>query len=210
MIDAMNRVLAPLRRRVENMIARGVVRLVADGKKLQEVQVSVLRGETRENCERFQQYGFTSVPLAGAEAILLFVGGLRDHPLVVAVDDRRHRPTGLQPGEVALYTDEGDYILLKRGRIVEVVAGTALDVTAPEVVVHASTKVTLETPLVKATQDVQVGGNVTIDGNLAVGGTAQIAGAATLAGGATIGGIDFGTHTHGGVQPGSGSTGGPQ
>jgi phage gp45-like len=60
------------------------------------------------------------VPLAGAEAAVLFVGGIRDHALVVAVDDRRYRKTGLQPGEVALYTDQGAYVLLKRGSVLEV------------------------------------------------------------------------------------------
>ncbi len=123
-IAAMNKMLAPLRNRVANMVARAIVQLVNDGAKIQLVQLGVLDGETREACERFQEYGFTSVPLAGAEAVVLFVGGRRDHGLVVAVDDRRSRPTGLAAGEVALYTDEGDGITLKRGQFIEVGNGT--------------------------------------------------------------------------------------
>lgn len=123
-VDAFARLTAPLRNRIANMVARAVVKMVSDSGKLQMVQLGILDGETREGCERLQEYGLTSVPLAGAEAVVLFVGGRRDHGLVVAVDDRRHRKTGLQPGEVALYTDEGDYILLKRGRLIEIGGGT--------------------------------------------------------------------------------------
>lgn len=112
--------LAELRRRLSNLVARGVVTLVGDAAKLQTVQLTVLQGETRDLVERFQQYGFTSVPLAGAEAVALFVGGFRDHPLVTNVDDRRYRKTGLAGGEVALYNHQGVYVLLKLGNVVEV------------------------------------------------------------------------------------------
>jgi len=104
--------LAPLRNRIANMVARAVVKLVADGGKLQSLQVMVGADETREACERFQEYGFTSVPLPGAEAVVVFVGGRRDHALVAAVDDRRYRPTGLADGEVAVYHKDGARIQL--------------------------------------------------------------------------------------------------
>ena len=100
------------------MVARAVVQLVTDSSKLQTVQLGILADETREGCERFQQYGFTSVPLAGAEAVAVFVGGRRDHGLVIAVDDRRYRKKGLQPGEVALYQKDGHFVLLKSDRTV--------------------------------------------------------------------------------------------
>jgi phage baseplate assembly protein V len=154
-MDALNRLLAPLRRRVDNMVARAVLRLANDGPMLQEAQLQIQRGEIRERCERFQQYGFTGVPHPGAEAVVIFVAGLRDHPLIVSIDDRRYRKKGLQAGEVALYTDEGDYILLKRGRIIEVVAGATLDVTAPTVIIKASQKVRMETPLLEVTGDIR-------------------------------------------------------
>jgi len=95
----------PLSRRVANSIARAVVQLADDSAKLQVLQLGVLAGESVDDAERLQEYGFTSVPLAGAEAVVLFPNGDRAHPLVVAVDDRRYRPTGLQPGEVAMYNN---------------------------------------------------------------------------------------------------------
>lgn len=129
--ELVNRLTAPLRRAIANMVARAVVQLVADAPKLQELQVSLLTEETRERCERFQQYGLTSVPLAGAEAVVLFVGGLRDHPLVTNVDDRRYRKTGLLGGEVALYNHEGTYVLLKIGNVIE--ANAPIDLVGPGV-----------------------------------------------------------------------------
>jgi len=52
-------------------------------------------------------------------------------------------------------------------------------------------------------------GNLTITGNMQVNGNITCTGNLTVAS-ATIGGIDFSTHTHSGVEPGGGTTGGPQ
>ena len=100
------RVMAPLRRRVLLMIGRAMLTLVDDARKLQSVQVVALNGEVIDDAERFQQYGFTSVPHPEAEAVVLSVGGMRQHPIVIAVEDRRYRVRDLAAGEVCLYTDE--------------------------------------------------------------------------------------------------------
>lgn len=113
------------------MIARGVLKLVGDAKKLQAVQMQVLADELKNDAEHFQHYGFTSVPFPGAEGIVLFIGGNRSHPVVLGLDDRRYRKRDMEAGEVALYTDEGDYVHFKRGRIVEVKAGEQCVVDAP-------------------------------------------------------------------------------
>ena len=123
-ISGLNRLLGPIRRRLALMVGRGVVALVNDALRLQGVQVALLADETRDNVERFQQYGFTSHPHAGAEAVVLSLGGARNHLVAIAVDDRRYRIQALQAGEVALYTDEdadapGHRIVLKRGGVIE-------------------------------------------------------------------------------------------
>ena len=174
MIAAVNALLAPLRRRLDNLVARAVVTLVSDTTTLQTLQLAVLDTETREACERVQQYGFTSVPLppdgaGGPEAVVLFVGGFRDHPLVVAVDDRRWRKKGLQPGESALYSDEGDYLLLKRSRIVELVAGI---------------KARAQTPLLEVTGVIDTAEHLKVDGTKVVGN--QGASVTNPTGGATV------------------------
>lgn len=106
--------IKPLQNRIMMTISRGVLEAVKDDNKLQLLKLSLLADEQRDNIERFQQYGFTSNPLPGAECIALFPGGNRDHGIVIAVDDRRFRLKALKSGEVALYTDEGDKIHFKR------------------------------------------------------------------------------------------------
>lgn len=105
--DGIRGLLRPLAVRVANSIARAVVQLVDDATGLQGLQLGVLDGEDLDECERFQEYGFYSVPLVGAEAVVVFPNGDRGHPLVVAVDDRRYRPTGGDAGEVCVYNHTG-------------------------------------------------------------------------------------------------------
>lgn len=131
MLQSIRYLLRPLVNQVANLVSRAEVLLADDGPKMQLLQLGVGVGETRDGCERVGDYGFTSVPLPGAEAVVLFPNGHRDHGLVVAVGDRRYRLAGLAPGEVALYTDEGDAIHLKRGRTIEVRAGAKVVVDAP-------------------------------------------------------------------------------
>lgn len=140
----MNAALQALGRRIRTLLSRGVVALVNDALKIQQLQLTVLDGETVV-AQRLQNYGFTSVPLAGAEAVLAAIAGARSHLVVVATDDGRYRLKGLQNGEVAIYTDEGDSIVMKRGHLVEVTTQT-LHVTA-------QTKVRFDTPRMELSGD---------------------------------------------------------
>lgn len=208
----MNRLPQPIVRRIRLLVGRGVVRLVNDALKIQGVQLSILDGETWDNVERFQQYGFTANPQPGVEAIVLSLGGRRNHSVVISVDDRRYRLKNLAPGEVAMYTDEGDTIIFKRGRNIEVTAGTKVKVTAPDVEVIASTKVQLTSPLVECSAQFKANGLITGLGGMAISGGsgATVQGNLTVSGGnVTADGIGLKTHVHGGVQTGAGNTGLP-
>lgn len=143
--------LAGLRQRIAMMLARGVVNMIDDSARIQLLQLGLLADEARDRVQRMQNYGLTSVPKPGAEAIVVCLGGTRDRIFAIAVDDRRYRKKNMEEGEVALYTDEGDYILLKRGRIIEVVAGNAINVTCPAVTLDGNLNVT---------------GNITADGTV--------------------------------------------
>lgn len=122
LLQQLSHLLRPLRVQLHNLVARAVVQVVNDSAKLQSVQLGVLDGEDIDDGERFQQYGFTSVPMPGAEAVVVFPAGDRGHPLVVAVDDRRYRLTGLTGGEVAIYHKDGAKVLLKDGGDIEITA----------------------------------------------------------------------------------------
>lgn len=145
--------LRPIRTRVINMVARSVVKAISDSGKLQVMQLSLMEDETREGVERFQNYGFTSHPLPGAEAVVAFVGGNRDHGLIVAVDDRRYRLNGLTEGEVAVYTDQGDSIVIRRGGTIEVTASTKVKVDAPAVELSGSAQAAVLGTAYRAAED---------------------------------------------------------
>src|SRR3970282_1648324 len=93
----LNRLLEPIQRNVRRLIRRAVVHLVNDALGAQRLQVTLLAGELTDGVERMQEYGFSSVPVAGAEAAVLAIGGLRSHLVAIAVDDRRYRPKGGAP-----------------------------------------------------------------------------------------------------------------
>ncbi|WAP69035.1 phage baseplate assembly protein V [Jiella pelagia] len=148
--------------RVLLLVSRAVVSAVSDGSKMQSLQLNALHGEVRDDVERFQNYGFTSVPHTGAEAVVVFPSGNREHGLVVVVDDRRYRLRSLSAGEVALYSDEGDAVVLKRGRVVEITTNTLrvnalskIELNAPTVEMNASTRVQANTPVFSSSGDVQ-------------------------------------------------------
>ncbi|EHM03449.1 bacteriophage Mu Gp45 protein [Acetobacteraceae bacterium AT-5844] len=114
------------------------------GKGLRRAQVRFDDAETRDETPLVQQYGFASRPLPGADAILVFVGGNRSKGIVIATNDRRYQ-IELAPGEVALHTDEGDFVHIRRG-------GT--------IGIRAATKVEIDTPLLTTTGRIEAAGDV--------------------------------------------------
>lgn len=153
------KLLSPLWRRLRLLISRAVVTRTDSDKGLQILQLDLLRDETRE-VEHMEPYGFTARPLQGAESVAATIGGARGHLVALVATDRRYRKKGLAQGEVALYTDEGDELVFNRGRIVRLNAGSAVDVTAPEVTITASTSITLDTPDVFATGNIKAQGDI--------------------------------------------------
>jgi phage baseplate assembly protein V len=138
MIRTVSKLVAPLKRRVLLMIGRAVLQLVNDSNGIQVVQIVALNGEVLDQVERFQQYGFTSVPHPGAEGVLAAAAGDRAHGLIVATEDRRYRLKNLAGGEMAIYDDLGQKVHLKRDGIrvetplkADVVVGTTATLVAP-------------------------------------------------------------------------------
>jgi phage baseplate assembly protein V len=125
-LQDLERLLRPIRRRIAGLFTRGVWRLSYDDQGMQTGQVTLLAGETRDRVEHPQPYGFTSRPLAGAEAFVAGVGGSRDHLLVLLVDDRRYRVRALAEGEVAIYDDQGTQLVLRRGGSIEITAAAGV------------------------------------------------------------------------------------
>lgn len=197
MIAALQRVMRPLAQRVQLMVARAVVQLVNDASTMQGLQVSLLADELRSDVERFQNYGFTSHPKPGAEAVVVCVAGSRDHPIVVAIDDRRYRLVGLAQGEVAIYTDEGDHIVIKRGGTVEILAATKVDVRTP--LVECSGNLVVRGTL-QVDGHAELNADLHVDGNIASGANVTAAGDVADQGGTkTMAGMrsTFNSHKNG-------------
>ena len=81
----LQRALRPLALRIKHLLVYGQLVLVDNSKGMQEIQATLLRGEVRDQIPRVEQYGLTSVPHAGAEALIASIGGLREQPLAIAV-----------------------------------------------------------------------------------------------------------------------------
>ena len=100
-------------------VTRGTLVKSDESKKLAEVTIRDRFGEVRSNVEHWTPFGFTYVPLPPkdgkeAEALIVYLGGSPDHPIVIGTADRRHRPKNLQPGESALHDDQGQIAKLGR------------------------------------------------------------------------------------------------
>lgn len=115
--------------RVAMMFGRGVLRGVNDATGRQQLQVELLKDELRDGIEHMQNYGFTSHPLGGDVAVA-FIGGNREQGIVLVVDDRRYR-ISLEPGEVAIYDDQGNKIELLRD-LIKVTAVQKIQIDSPE------------------------------------------------------------------------------
>lgn len=201
MQSSINRLLAPLRRRLALVVSRAIVTLVDDATRMQTQQLNLLAGETLEGAEHWQPYGFTYRPHTGAEALVLAVGGHRAHSVIIACADRRYRLTGLADGEVALYSDEGDRIHLKRGRRIEVQTLTLQ--------VDAGAEAIFNTPLARFSGDVLVGQSLNVSEDLDVLGNMTGAGTLTTDGDQVAAGVSQINHPHAGVMPGQGQSGKP-
>lgn len=179
--------LGPLARRIRLTASRAVLGTADDAGKLQTAQVQLLAGEVKDGVERLQNFGFTSVPPAGAEGVFLSLNGSRDQGVLIVVDDRRSRKGGLASGEAAMHNAAGTAVIHVR-------ADGTIEVTA-------ATQVTVTAPLVRVVGDLEVTGNVQVAGNIAAAGSVAD-GTGTMAGmRSTFNGHDHNDPQGGRVDP---------
>ncbi len=127
--ELVNQMLMPLRNRVYTMMSRAVVEMVKDSDGMQLVKLNILAGESRDDIERFQNFGFSSHPPSGSECVAITMGGNRDHLIVVVADDRASRITGLAEGESVQYNKNGDKWHLKNDGTMEGTFSNNLEIT---------------------------------------------------------------------------------
>jgi len=185
---------------------RGVLTRITTKGGVQTAQVSGLAPEGLEGIEMFQQYGFTTVPPEGAMAIVLPLGGRTSHGIVIATEHSSYRLQGLESGEVAIYTDEGASIVLKRNRIIAVDCDEWL-LNCKKYAVSASESATFTTPELSTSEKLTAQGLISGNGGMAIKGgeggvTATFEGNISHTDGTitsvavTINGVKIGTHIH--------------
>lgn len=148
---------------------RGVLTRVNSGPTIQLAQADGLAGEQLQDNELFQHYGLTSNPPPGSMAVILPVGGKTSHGIVIATEHGSYRLKALKTGEVALYTDEGAKIVLKRGRLIETDCDV-FKVNCKTWEVNASDKADFNTPALTASAVVTAKGQINGNGGMAIKG----------------------------------------
>ncbi len=105
-----------LYRRVLMMHAPAVITATDDTGPIHKAQIRINgTPETLDNVGVMQIYGFASHAPAGTDAAAMFIHGHRDNPVIVATGNQQARKRDQKPGEVSLYSDEGDAVSLQRG-----------------------------------------------------------------------------------------------
>jgi phage gp45-like len=90
-----------------------------DGETMQEMKGTAMHGESRQNIESPQNYGFSSVVAkaekddkgnitSSAEGFMSAVGGSSSFAYVGVMDDRRHRLKDLKAGDSGMYRGKND------------------------------------------------------------------------------------------------------
>jgi len=135
--------LAPVERRLAMLLGRGVLMALEVRGGLLVAQVQGLPGEVLAGREYVQDYGLSSRPHPGAEALGGYLAGLRSNGVVIRIFDRRHF-LGLEYGEVAIHDDLGQKVHLTRTGIEAVTSLDGLVEVGGDLVVRAGGKLLLE------------------------------------------------------------------
>lgn len=186
---------------------RAVLTRVDSDTAVQLGQLDGLADETLQDPELFQHYGMTSNPPRGSMAIVLPLGGKTSHGIVIATEHATYRLKSLAMGEVALYTDEGDAVHLKRGRIIEVTTGTFRVNASERIELNAPEEIALNTERVKASNHMTAQGALSVNGGMDVkggdGATARISGTLEATTDVVASGTSLHQHKHRGDSGGT-------
>ncbi len=181
-----DRELAPVRRRLRSMANRAQVTGVVESLQRQNLQLQIENDEAVDDIERFQNYGMTSYPPVGSEAVVMALKGSLDQRIAVAVEKKDLRPKGEQ-NDVIVYHAEGHQIrLTSSGQII---------ITATDVIFEAANSFTIISPETLIQGPLHVTGGISTDlGIFATGGitSSSVVGGSDL----TAGNISYLGHKH--------------
>lgn len=142
--------------RLRGLFGRGRVTYVNDSGTVQKIQVKGSDLATSDNRMRLAEFGLTSNPPNGSDVVYCAVAGDPGDVAVIGTNHQPSRPTGLQPGETMLYSQDGKYVYMTASGGISVFAnGQPVNVTdATTVTINATTKVRMVTPRLECTGDI--------------------------------------------------------
>jgi phage baseplate assembly protein V len=137
-------------------VRRGKISLVDDSGVIQKLQLPPSGLETRDNLPRMVEYGLTSNPPEGSDALIVNIGGDPSNGAAVGTNHQQSRPTGLQSGETMLYNGLVNVqVYLSAGGLVVNAGGLPVAVNgATTVTITAATEILADTPIFKCTGDI--------------------------------------------------------
>lgn len=172
-----DRLLAPIKRRITGMLTRAVVSGIVEDLQRQNLQMKMHADESADNIERFQNYGISSFPPEGSEAIVAALGGSLSGLVAIAVEDKKCRPQG-EIGDVFLYHLEGHKIrLTKDGKIILTATDVIFEITntfsiaATDVIFDVSNSFTIISPETLIQGPLHVTGDISTDLSIEAAGT---------------------------------------
>ena len=111
-------VATTLYRRVRTLFRLAELLRVDSAGAVQTVQIKTGADETLSDVQHREPYGYASHPKKdGAQPLVVALNGDPSHSLVIMVGNRKYRLKGLAEGEVALYDDQAQSVILKRDKI---------------------------------------------------------------------------------------------
>lgn len=142
-------------RRIRTLLGIGRIEVTTDSGRSQTAQVVLNELETIDAMPRVTEFGFSSRPPEGSEAVMVFQGGERSDGVIVGTHHAPSRPRNLEVGETQIYTASGIYIYLTNGGIVIEALGLPVTVNnATTVTVNAAEEAIWNTPILKVSGDI--------------------------------------------------------
>lgn len=121
-----------------SLLRRARIRGLAEGQ-VQTARSEALSNDAKDECERWQDYGFAARPIDG-EGLVINAGG---STIVLRMDRIADRPR-LAAYEVSVWHKDGARVTLRAGRVVEI--------DCDQLLLRADTSITLDAPTTTVTQ----------------------------------------------------------
>ncbi|GAA3676685.1 phage baseplate assembly protein V [Acetobacter lovaniensis] len=146
----------------------------------------------RDDTRLMQHYGFTSAPLAGANALVHGIMGSNSNNVITGTHDERYTPRDLQPGEVVLFDYQGQSIELRHSQTINISSMKTTTIN-----IDGKNQITI------TDGQIHITGNATIDRDVEIDGNLHVKGNVTCDSDVTASGISLKSHTHASGAQGS-------